>query len=129
MSKLLTKFSIIGAVILFSLLLLLPASNSVAASSKKLESGKIATSNGKFSVNTKKKTVTIKKSGTYQLSGKIGTYHVVIGTSDLKVTIVLNNVTCSNKKTSCIYNSKKSTSLSIQTKKAAGTSLLGRRSL
>ena len=36
MSKLLTKFSIIGAVILFSLLLLLPASNSVAASSKKI---------------------------------------------------------------------------------------------
>ena len=68
-----------------------------------MESGKIATSNGKFSVNTKKKTVTIKKSGTYQLSGKIGTYQVVIGTSDLKVTIVLNNVTCSNKKTSCYY--------------------------
>lgn len=125
MSKLLTKFSIIGAVILFSLLLLLPASNSVAASSKKLESGKIATSNGKFSVNTKKKTVTIKKSGTYQLSGKIGTYHVVIGTSDLKVTIVLNNVTCSNKKTSCIYNSKKSTSLSIQTKKGSRNQFAG----
>lgn len=125
MKRLLMKFSVSGIVVLFALVLALPASTSAAASSGKLENGKITTSNGKFSVNTKKKTVTIKKSGTYQLSGKIGSYQVVIGTSGLKVTIVLNSVTSSNKKTSCIYNSKKSTSLTIQTKKGSQNQFMG----
>lgn len=74
MRKLFMKFSTVGIIFLFAMVMALPASTSAAASSKKLESGKITTSNGKFSVNTKKKTVTIKKSGTYQLSGKIGAY-------------------------------------------------------
>lgn len=98
---------------------------SAATVSKKLGSGKITTTNGKISVNTKSKVVTLKKSGTYQLSGKIGTYQIVIGTSDLKVTLILKNVTCSNKKTSCIYNSKKSTSLTIQTAKGSSNQFTG----
>jgi len=125
MSKLLMKFSTMGFVFLAVLVFSLPASTSAAASSKKLGNGKIATSKGKFSVDTKKKKVTIKKSGTYQLSGKIGSYQVVVGTSDLKVIIVLNNVTCSNKNTACIYNSKKSTSLTVQTKKGSSNHFTG----
>ena len=119
------KFWVAGIILMFVLTLALPGSSSAAASSKKLGDGKIATSNGKFSINAKKKTVTLKKSGTYQISGKIGAYQVVIGTSDLKVTIVLNNVTCNNTKTSCIYNSKKSTSLTIQSKKGSKNQFTG----
>ncbi len=100
-------------------------SASAATVTKKLESGKITTKNGKLSVNKKSKVVTLTKSGTYTLSGKIGTYRVAVDTSNLKITLVLNKVVCSNKTTSCIYNSKKSTSLTIQSAKGSTSQLTG----
>ena len=100
-------------------------SASAATVTKKLESGKITTKNGKMSVNKKSKVVTLTKSGTYTLSGKIGTYRIAVDTSNLKITLVLNKVVCSNKTTSCIYNSKKSTSLTIQSAKGSTSQLTG----
>lgn len=98
---------------------------SAATVSKKLGSGKISTSDGKLSVNKKSKVVSLKKSGTYQLSGKIGAYQIVTNTSDLKIKLILSNVVCTNKKTACIYNSKKSTSLTVQTVKGTTSRFTG----
>ena len=100
-------------------------SASAATVTKKLGSGKISTSNGKLSVNKSKKIVTLKKSGTYRLTGKIGNYQIVVNTSDLKIKLIVKNVVCSNKTTACIYNSKKSTNLTIQSAKGSTNQFTG----
>lgn len=115
-----------GCIMLGGLLSCYDAESASAAKvSRKLGNGKITTSNGKLSVNKQKKVVTLKKSGTYTLSGKIGTYQVVVNTSDLKIKLIVKNVVCSNKTTACIYNSKKSTSLTIQSAKGSTNQFTG----
>lgn len=91
----------------------------------KLGKGKITAPKKGISVNKKKKTVTIKKSGTYTVSGKIGTYRLVIGKAKLKVTLKLKGVTASQKSYPCIYNSKSNTSVTINLVKKTTTNLKG----
>ena len=69
--------------------------------------------------------VTLKKSGTYTVSGNIGSYRIAVHTRSLRIKLILKNVICSNTTTSCIYNSRKSTRLTIQTAKGSSNRFAG----
>lgn len=91
----------------------------------KLGKGKIVAAKKSISVNKKKKTVTIKKSGTYTVSGKIGGYRIIISKAKLKVTLKLKGVTASQGSYPCIYNSKSNTSVTVNLVKKSTTNLSG----
>lgn len=100
----------------FVLMCIMGISSSADAAKKataKLGKGKIAGAKKSFSVNKKKKTVTIKKNGTYTISGKIGGYRVIVSKAKLKVTLKLKGVTATQTKYPCIYSAKSNTSVTI----------------
>lgn len=92
---------------------------------KKVSKGKIQTKNGKISVNKKTKTVTLKKSGTYTLSGKISGFSFVSAVKMAKIKLVLNGVTLSNTKTACIYGKQKDSTWTLQGKKGKKNTIIG----
>jgi len=116
------------AVAVFALACILGISVSADAAKKttvKVGKGKITAAKKSFSVNKKKKTVTIKKSGTYTISGKIGGYRVIVNKAKLKVTLKLKGVTATQTKYPCIYSSKANTSVTVNLVKKTTTSLRG----
>ncbi len=95
------------------------------AKTYKLGKGSITAAKKSIVVKKNKKTVTIKKSGSYTLSGKIQDYRIVMRKENLKVTLALKNVTATNNKYPCIYNSKKSAALTISAAKGTVSHLTG----
>lgn len=117
-----------AAVAVFALVCIMGLSSQADAAKKttvKLGKGKISAAKKSFSVNKKKKTVTIKKSGTYTISGKIGGYRVIVNKAKLKVKLKLKGVTATQKKYPCIYSSKANTSVTVNLVKKTTTRLTG----
>lgn len=104
------------AIMAFALTCMLGISGSADAAKNatvKLGKGKITGAKKSISVNKKNKTVKIKKSGTYTISGKIGGYRVVVSKAKLKVTLKLKGVTATQTKYPCIYSAKSNTSVTV----------------
>lgn len=105
------------AILAFAMACMMGISSEPADAAKKttvkLGKGKIVGAKKSFSVNKKNKTVTIKKKGTYTISGKIGAYRIIVSKAKLNVTLKLKGVTATQTKYPCIYNSKSNTSVNI----------------
>lgn len=117
-------------IFLFSIVFLCIAGMGVTAEAAKkttvkVGKGKITAAKKSFSVNKKKKIVTIKKSGTYTVSGKIGGYRIVVNKGKLKVTLKLKGVTATQTKYPCIYSAKTNTKLTVNLVKKTTTTLKG----
>lgn len=102
-----------------------PVGSAAKTVTKKVSKGKILTKNGSVSVSKKKKMIYLKKSGTYTVSGKISGYTLAVAKGKAKIKIELAGADISNKKTSCIYNKYKSTTLTISSKKKKNNTLTG----
>lgn len=116
------------AIVAFAMVCMMGISVSADAAKKttaKLGKGKIVGAKKSISVNKKKKTVTLKKSGTYTISGKIGGYRVIVSKANLKVTLKLKGVTATQTKYPCIYSAKSNTSVNINLVKNTTTRLKG----
>jgi hypothetical protein len=104
------------------------AAKTVKTVTKKVSKGKIQTKNGSLSVSKKTKKVSLKKSGTYTISGKISGYSFVVTKKNAKVIVILNGATVSNSKTSCFYNKNSKATLTLQGKKGKTNTISGPKS-
>lgn len=95
---------------------------------KKVSKGKIQTKNGKISINKKTKKVSLKKSGTYTISGKISGYTFEAAAKKANIKLTLSGATLTNTKTSCIYSKYKESKLTLQGKKGKKNTISGAKS-
>lgn len=102
-----------------------PACDAAKAVTKSVGKGKIQTKNGSVSVSKNTKKVSLKKSGTYTITGKISGYSFVVAKKNISIKLVLGGTTISNSKTSCIYNKYPTSKLTVQGKKGKKNTITG----
>lgn len=92
---------------------------------KKVGKGKIKAKKGYVSVSSKTKKVSLKKNGTYTVTGTISGYSFVVTKKKANVKLVLGGTKITNSKTSCIYSKDKESTLTIQGTKGKKNTITG----